>query len=187
MATAAEEVDVAEAAVVDAVVAVVEGAVAVTTGESTSKETEAAAEAAADAVAEAVTITEAVATATATATDKTATTAATASLLRVALRESLRVGALNQLLERVDGKSYNFYKDIRGIFTVRIPTASQSISSPGGVVFVRADHIQGDAYAPPSKFGVIIAPELAKVPPHLYNNRVRRVAAGDFFARSFFR
>jgi hypothetical protein len=47
--------------------------------------------------------------------------------------------------------------------------------------------VQGDAYAPPSKFGVIVGPELAAVPAGCYNTHARRVAAGDFFARAFFR
>ncbi|MGM0644995.1 MAG: ABC-ATPase domain-containing protein [Thermodesulfobacteriota bacterium] len=74
--------------------------------------------------------------------------------------------------ERIDGKGYGAYKDLRGAYNL-------------GSCRVSLDHIQSDPYAPPSKVRLEVGAARAGFPQELYANRVRRVALQDFVARCF--
>ena len=80
------------------------------------------------------------------------------------------IDELRQVLNRIDGRSYNAYREIRGSFTLREFT-----------LFV--DHVQGDPYAAPSKLRLRVDQGLAKLPEALYDNPTRRLAFEDFLTR----
>lgn len=84
---------------------------------------------------------------------------------------------LQELLLRLEGKPYGAYKDIAGHW------------SQGGVdgfsLFV--DHVQGDAYAAPSRCRVVVPGAIAGYPSDLYSTRVRRMALCDYLTRTFAR
>jgi len=80
------------------------------------------------------------------------------------------IDELRQVLNRIDGRSYNAYREIRGSFTLREFT-----------LFV--DHVQGDPYAAPSKLRLRVDQGLAQLPEALYDNRTRRLAFEDFLTR----
>jgi predicted ABC-class ATPase len=80
------------------------------------------------------------------------------------------IDELRQVLNRIDGRSYNAYREIRGSFTQREFT-----------LFV--DHVQGDPYAAPSKLRLRVDQGLAQLPEALYDNPTRRLAFEDFLTR----
>jgi predicted ABC-class ATPase len=80
------------------------------------------------------------------------------------------IDELRQILNRIDGRSYNAYHEIRGTFTLREFT-----------LFV--DHVQGDPFAAPSKLRLRVDQTLAQLPEELYDNPVRRLAFEDFLTR----
>ncbi|KAI9708481.1 MAG: hypothetical protein M1820_003942 [Bogoriella megaspora] len=65
------------------------------------------------------------------------------------------------------------YNRLRGQFLH--PTLGFSLS---------VDHIQGDAYAPPSRVRTIIGLDAAGIPAVLTSERIRRVAFGDYLTRN---
>jgi len=77
---------------------------------------------------------------------------------------------LKQILERIDGRGYKTYADIRGHFELDHCT-----------LFV--DHVQGDPFAAPSKLRLRVPSDRAAIPAELYGGRVRRIALADFLAR----
>jgi predicted ABC-class ATPase len=77
---------------------------------------------------------------------------------------------LRATLRRIDGRGYKTYRDARGSFE----------SGPLGV---HVDHVQGDPFAAPSLVRVRVRADLARMPAHLFENSVRRVALEDFLAR----
>jgi len=77
---------------------------------------------------------------------------------------------LRQILNRIDGRSYNAYHEIVGSFTLREFT-----------LFV--DHVQGDPFAAPSKLRLRVDQTAAQLPEELYDNPVRRLAFEDYLAR----
>eukprot|EP00916_Digyalum_oweni_P007938 GHVL01013324.1.p1 GENE.GHVL01013324.1~~GHVL01013324.1.p1 ORF type:complete len:617 (+),score=126.40 GHVL01013324.1:41-1891(+) len=79
---------------------------------------------------------------------------------------------LNNALRQLEGKSYNFYKDLRG--TWNMDNCKISI-----------DRVQSDPYAPPSGFRVHVDMKDAGFPPHLFNNAIRNIALSDFLNRRF--
>lgn len=79
---------------------------------------------------------------------------------------------LEQLLSSVDGKSYGFYKKIKGIYKYDDFRLS-------------VDHVQVDPYAPPSRASIIIDRKTAGFPDSLLDSKLKRVAAEDFLSRQF--
>jgi predicted ABC-class ATPase len=80
------------------------------------------------------------------------------------------IDVLREILNRIDGRSYNAYHEIRGSFTLREFT-----------LFV--DHVQGDPFAAPSKLRLRVDQALARLPEELYDNPARQLAFEDFLAR----
>ena len=79
---------------------------------------------------------------------------------------------LNEILNRIDRRSYPAYKDTRG--TYRFPDYVLSV-----------DHVQGDPFAAPSKVSVRVAGKRAAFPPELYRTACRRIALQDALIRRF--
>ncbi len=80
---------------------------------------------------------------------------------------------MNQLrrkLFRIDGKSYNAYKDLQGDYDF-------------GWFTLHIDHVQGDPFAAPSLLRARVPMKRASFPRDLFRNRVRRIALEDFAAR----
>ncbi len=73
--------------------------------------------------------------------------------------------------QRIDGRGYPAYKDLRGAFTFEDLT-----------LFI--DHVQGDPFAAPSKLRVRLPMQEAGFPIEWTHNRVSRVAVEDFVARA---
>ena len=80
------------------------------------------------------------------------------------------VDELRNILARIDGRGYKAYKDLQGAYAY-----------PRFTLFI--DHVQGDPFASPSKIRVRVPATVAKLPPDLFSNRVRRVALQDFLIR----
>lgn len=78
---------------------------------------------------------------------------------------------LQQLLQRLDGKGYKAYKDIRGAYEFE-----------RFQLFI--DHVQGDPFAAPSSIRIRLKHDL---PPWTYENRSREIALCDFLTRAFAR
>ncbi|MDM8529544.1 ABC-ATPase domain-containing protein [Anaerolineales bacterium HSG25] len=79
---------------------------------------------------------------------------------------------LQILLNRLDGKGYPAYKDIRGRYLC-------------GDFTLFIDHVQGDPYAAPSRFRVRLPMQIAKFPTSTRNSPTRLTALADFLARTF--
>ena len=77
---------------------------------------------------------------------------------------------LAAILQRIDGRSYNAYREVKGRFELRDFT-------------LYVDHIQGDPFAAPSKLRARVPMASAKLPEELIEGRVRRGAMEDFLAR----
>ncbi|MBW2273943.1 MAG: ABC-ATPase domain-containing protein [Deltaproteobacteria bacterium] len=78
---------------------------------------------------------------------------------------------LARRLQRIDGRGYKAYQDIRGSFVL-----------PRCTLYI--DHVQGDPFAAPSKLRVRVPMSEAALPAELFAGRVRRVALCDFLARA---
>ncbi len=78
--------------------------------------------------------------------------------------------ALAEILERIDGRGYRAYRDIRGAFDFA-----------GARLYI--DHVQSDPFAAPSKLRFRVPMERAQLPSELFQNRVREIALADFLAR----
>ncbi len=78
--------------------------------------------------------------------------------------------ALAEILERIDGRGYRAYRDIRGAFEFA-----------GARLYV--DHVQSDPFAAPSKLRFRVPMERAQLPGELFRDRVREIALADFLAR----
>jgi predicted ABC-class ATPase len=77
---------------------------------------------------------------------------------------------LQRELERIDGRGYPAYKDLRGSYAFSRFT-------------LYIDHVQGDPFAAPSKIRVRVPNSLAGFPEALRNTEVRRMALADAVAR----
>jgi len=77
---------------------------------------------------------------------------------------------LRQALGRIDGKSYDAYKDLQGGYDFRWFT-------------LYIDHVQGDPFAAPSRLRARVPMRRAGYPRDLFRNRVRRIALEDFAGR----
>jgi len=79
---------------------------------------------------------------------------------------------LRRILNRIDGKGYPAYKDIRGHYQF-----------PGFTLLI--DHVQGDPFAAPSRLRVRVPQRIAGYPPDTYSQPSRRIALADFLTRAF--
>ena len=79
---------------------------------------------------------------------------------------------LQQLLTRIDRRSYPAYKETRG--TYQFPDYMLSI-----------DHVQGDPFAAPSKLSIHVKGRRAGFPPALYAQPCQRIALQDAITRLF--
>jgi predicted ABC-class ATPase len=77
---------------------------------------------------------------------------------------------LSATLQRIDGRGYKAYRDLRGAFDF-------------GSFTLFVDHVQADPFATPSHLRARFAMQEAALPEALRSNRVRRVALEDFLAR----
>jgi len=80
--------------------------------------------------------------------------------------------ALEQDLERIDGRGYKAYKDIAGEY--RFPRFR-----------LRVDHVQADPFAAPSRARAIVPWDVAALPEAAHASAPRQRAARDFLARCF--
>jgi predicted ABC-class ATPase len=79
---------------------------------------------------------------------------------------------LSSSLRALDGKSYNAYKTIKGIYDF-------------GQWQLLIDHIQGDPFAAPSRLRIKVPQNYGKFAKAWYANRVREIALRDFITRAF--
>lgn len=79
---------------------------------------------------------------------------------------------LQVLLESIDGKSYPHYKKISGEWDF-------------GQFSLRVDHVQGDAYATPSKMRLFIRHTEIQTPSDGLSTNERKVALRDYLTRRF--
>ena len=79
---------------------------------------------------------------------------------------------LQRILERIDGRGYPAYKEIRGHY-----------DHPDLELMV--DHVQGDPYAAPSRLRAVVAWSRAGLPDRVLASAPRRRAARDFLVRAF--
>ena len=78
--------------------------------------------------------------------------------------------ALERILDRIDGRGYKTYSEIRGHFEFDRFT-----------LFV--DHVQADPFAAPSKLRLRVPMREARLPEDLQTSKIRRIALADFLAR----
>lgn len=79
---------------------------------------------------------------------------------------------LQQLLNRLDGKSYGAYKEVKGIYQFNH--------------FILAlDHIQVDPYAAPSRARILMKTSEAGFKKELVDTKDKQVATSDFIIRNF--
>ncbi len=77
---------------------------------------------------------------------------------------------LRRILSRIDGKSYQAYKELKGCYDFA-----------GFSLYI--DHVQGDPFASPSKIRVQLPQRVSRLPKPLWFKRVRRIALEDWLAR----
>ena len=80
---------------------------------------------------------------------------------------------LGRILDRIDGRGYKAYRDLRGGYDLR--------AEAGLELFV--DRVQGDPFAAPSKLRARMELAEAALPQELMAGRVRRLALADLLAR----
>ena len=80
---------------------------------------------------------------------------------------------LAHTLERIDGRGYKAYKDLQGR---RYHFAEFDLL---------VDHVQGDAYAAPSRFRALMPVDEAALPSSALASPARSRASRDFLARAF--
>lgn len=79
---------------------------------------------------------------------------------------------LRAILQRIDGRGYKAYKDIRGRYLF-------------GDYELSIDHVQGDPFAAPSRVRILLPACEARFPETAYANRSRRIALEDYLTRTF--
>ncbi|MEG4026733.1 MULTISPECIES: ABC-ATPase domain-containing protein [unclassified Microcoleus] len=79
---------------------------------------------------------------------------------------------LQRHLLQLDNRGYKAYKDIQGNYDFSEFT-------------LIIDYVQGDPFASPSKFRVIVPPNIAQIPGELFNSRSREIALRDYLTRQF--
>ncbi len=75
-------------------------------------------------------------------------------------------------LQRIDGKGYKAYKDIKGRYNFKNYE-------------LIIDHVQGDPFALPSRVRIVMSMAESGFGPNLYSNKSRKTAFCDFITRSF--
>ncbi|MEG5038097.1 MULTISPECIES: ABC-ATPase domain-containing protein [unclassified Microcoleus] len=80
--------------------------------------------------------------------------------------------SLQRHLLQLDNRGYKAYKDIKGNYDFSEFT-------------LIIDYVQGDPFASPSKFRVIVPPNIAQIPRELFNSRSREIALRDYLIREF--
>ena len=80
--------------------------------------------------------------------------------------------SLQRHLRQLDNRGYKAYKDIQGNYDFSEFT-------------LIIDYVQGDPFASPSKFRVIVPPNIAQIPGELFNSRSREIALRDYLTRQF--
>ncbi|MEG4863666.1 MULTISPECIES: ABC-ATPase domain-containing protein [unclassified Microcoleus] len=80
--------------------------------------------------------------------------------------------SLKRHLLQLDNRSYKAYKEIQGSYNFDEFT-------------LIIDYVQGDPFASPSKFRVIVPPEIARIPHELFKSRSREIALRDYLTRQF--
>ena len=91
-----------------------------------------------------------------------------------------------QELNRIDGKPYGAYRDLKGIPNLPLMWGLLTIGVwDFGTFLLSLDRIQSDAYAPPSKVRVRVSQRQAGFPSYLFHNKSRyafyrrRVLSGE--------
>jgi len=79
---------------------------------------------------------------------------------------------LRQQLKTINGKGYKAYKLLQGNY--QFDDYNLSI-----------DHVQGDAFAEPSRLSLFVPMSLAGFPSQLWNQSIRKIALEDYIARRF--
>ncbi len=80
--------------------------------------------------------------------------------------------SLQRHLLQLDNRGYKAYKDIKDNYDFSEFT-------------LIIDYVQGDPFASPSKFRVIVSPNIAQIPRELFNSRSREIALQDYLTRQF--
>ncbi|MEG3978473.1 ABC-ATPase domain-containing protein [Microcoleus sp. herbarium8] len=80
--------------------------------------------------------------------------------------------SLKRHLLQLDNRGYKAYKEIQGSYKFDEFT-------------LIIDYVQGDPFASPSKFRVIVPPEIARIPHELFKSRSREIALRDYLTRQF--
>jgi predicted ABC-class ATPase len=80
---------------------------------------------------------------------------------------------LRHILRRIDGRGYKAYKALQG----------KRFTFPFFTLY--SDHVQGDPFAPPSRFRIRVLQERANFPADTFSNRSREVALRDLLVRLF--
>ena len=79
---------------------------------------------------------------------------------------------LEGILKNIDGKGYKSYKDIRGKYDFKD-------------YILDIIYVQGDPFASPSLFNIVIALDKYGYEKELYSNESRKVAFEDYVSRVF--
>ena len=79
---------------------------------------------------------------------------------------------LRSTLLQLDGRGYKAYKEIKGRYEFSNFT-------------LVIDYVQGDPFASPSQFRVLVPQGVAQFPPQLYQTRTREIALRDYLTRQF--
>jgi predicted ABC-class ATPase len=79
---------------------------------------------------------------------------------------------LISILQRIDGRGYGAYKDIRGVYRLQ------------GDWTLYIDHVQGDPFAAPSRLRLRLPLHIATFPDACLTSEIRRVALCDFLTRA---
>lgn len=79
---------------------------------------------------------------------------------------------LEELLNRIDGKGYGAYKDIKGTYQFR-------------EYKLVIEHVQADPFAGPSRVSIVMEEKVHGLPQDLWDQADKRIAACDFLTRTF--
>ena len=79
---------------------------------------------------------------------------------------------LRSTLLQLDGHGYKAYKEIKGRYEFQNFT-------------LVIDYVQGDPFASPSQFRILMPQGVAQFPPQLYQTRTREIALRDYLTRQF--
>ena len=84
---------------------------------------------------------------------------------------------LKRILNRIDGRPYKAYKDIKGRYDFSL--------QPSAFFTLFIDYVQGDPFATPSRIRLRIPQQIASFNQELFKNKVRRIALCDYLTREF--